>query len=57
MTDLAGIGDVLGKRLAGKGFDRVRALHIDFSGHVDCFMKMFLLGLCGPGAVSSVEEE
>ena len=54
MTDLAGIGDVLGKRLAGKGFDRVRT---DFSGHVDCFLKIFLLGLCGPWAVSSVEEE
>ena len=23
MTDLAGIGDVLGKRLSGKGFDKV----------------------------------
>jgi len=28
VTDLAGIGDVLGKRLAGKGFDRVRAVDI-----------------------------
>ena len=26
MTDLAGIGDVLGKRLSGKGFDKVRDL-------------------------------
>ena len=54
MTDLAGIGDVLGKRLAGKGFDRVST---NFNGHVDCFMKIFLLGLCGPWAVSAVEEE
>ena len=40
VTDLAGIGDVLGKRLAGKGFDRVRT---DLIGHVDCFLKIFLL--------------
>ena len=40
MTDLAGIGDVLGKRLAGKGFDRVRAVDIDEREHVDGPMEL-----------------
>ena len=42
MTDLAGIGDVLGKRLAGKGFDRVRTVNINYSGHADGSMELFL---------------
>ena len=57
MTDLAGIGDVLGKRLAGKGFDRVRTVNINCSGHADGSMELLFLGLCGPWAVSAVEEE
>ena len=57
MTDLAGIGDVLGKRLAGKGFDRVRTVNINYSGHADGSMELFLSGLCGSWAVSAFEEE
>lgn len=58
VTDLAGIGEVLGKRLDGKGFDKVCYLYnmyIEFD-LIDCTSN-HLTGICHIGSVPGSEEK
>lgn len=52
VTDLDGIGPVLGKRLDSKGFDKVSARH-----NVDWHHSSIFLGIYDSGTVLGIEKE
>lgn len=53
VTELAGVGEVLGKRLIAAGFDKVRKNY----NQVCCAIIVYFVGVCSFGTVSGTEEK
>ena len=54
VTDLAGIGEVLGKRLEAKGFDKVTTSYLATNVLLPALL---LLGVCRPRPILDIKEK